>query len=176
MSLPPGGYEDVSGYYCTCEKYRCGSRGPRGTLLPRTTWYNHNSGGKTAKIPELSQEQIAAILARPTPTYSKRRKRRLEVEGVAGPSRTSKRLARSNSVRAMSDQDICTFVQRYSRKRRLRVPAPVRETLMDVKRPQNSPVLSVLQLHPSLSSVSIHLLLSRTIVPTRNPLLLQPTT
>jgi hypothetical protein len=71
--------------YCTCEKHRCGPRGPRGTFLPRTTWYNHNSRGKTAKLPEPSQEQITTILALPTPTYSKRWKRRLETEGVAGP-------------------------------------------------------------------------------------------
>ncbi|KAF9650492.1 hypothetical protein BDM02DRAFT_1382290 [Thelephora ganbajun] len=93
MPLPPGEYQEVPDYLCTCKK--CGPRG--GKVLPRATWYSHNPGGKKAKLPELSQEQIDLILSLPPPRYSKRRKWRLE-EAMNHP-RTSKQVAGSGAVR-----------------------------------------------------------------------------
>ena len=96
MSLPPGNYTDVPDYLCRCT--RCG---PDGKVLARTTWYNHNPGGKKAKLPEPSQEQITVMLNQPAPRFSQRRKRPLEEAEVVGRAHISKRAIGSSSVCAL---------------------------------------------------------------------------
>ena len=106
MSLAPGDHQSVSDYRCTCRK--CGSNGK---ILPRATWYKHNPGGKKGKAPQLTQEDIASILSRPTPAWGNRRKRTYE-EVLAGERlRLSKRAtAGSSSVRMRPDQNICASI------------------------------------------------------------------
>src|SRR6266481_439743 len=97
MPIPPRDYVETPDYICTCRK--CGSSGK---VLPRATWYDHNPGGKRAKRPGWSREQIEAMGSHPAPVYSKRRKRRLEEDegGDEGDHpHVSKRATGSSSVR-----------------------------------------------------------------------------
>lgn len=87
MSPTPGDYR------CTCRK--CGSNGK---ILPRATWYKHNPGGKKGKAPQLTQEDIASILSRPTPAWGNRRKRTYEEVRAEELLRLSKRATGSSSV------------------------------------------------------------------------------
>ncbi|KAF9780217.1 hypothetical protein BJ322DRAFT_321749 [Thelephora terrestris] len=55
---------------CSCVK--CARKG--GKLLARSTWFNHNPGGKKARRPNLSLAEIDYMLSLPAPKFSKRRK------------------------------------------------------------------------------------------------------
>jgi len=91
-------------WICTCRK--CGSNGK---VLPKRTWYNHNPGGKAAlydATTERGREGIKRLYALHRPAYEAQDQRLYgEVEGVEDPSRASKRVATSSSVRPMLFHD-----------------------------------------------------------------------
>ena len=75
--MPPAlGRPEDDQYFCNCEK--CARRG--GQVLPRTTWYNHNRGGKKVKRPNLSLAEVDYMLSLPAPKLSKRRKKNFRGE------------------------------------------------------------------------------------------------
>ena len=93
MSPLPGRSEDGNKYLCKCG--HCGPYG--GRILPRTTWYNHNPGGKKAERPELSRENIDFLLGLPSTKLSQWRKRDLERTSLAKQAHISTRVAGSST-------------------------------------------------------------------------------
>jgi hypothetical protein len=94
--MPPPSVDarDALKRVCTCRK--CGTNGK---VLSRTKWYRHNPGGKKAKLPGLSNEEIASVMrlhTPPSPGTNLRKRHHDEVE-VEAP--ISKRVAGSSLVR-----------------------------------------------------------------------------
>lgn len=78
-------------------------------MLKRTTWYNHNPGGKKAKHAEFSQEEIRSISNLPVPRRpiqprAKGKKRRLDEEDaeIEDTPHIPKRVVGPSSVCEMS--------------------------------------------------------------------------
>jgi hypothetical protein len=86
MLPPPGKLED-NPYFCNCKK--CALHG--GRVLPRTTWYNHNPGGKGNQLPTPSLEDIEYIMNLPTRKFTQVRQRHFEERRVALRMQISKR-------------------------------------------------------------------------------------
>ena len=104
MSPPPDGSE-ADPYFCKCNK--CSLHG--GRVLPRTTWYNHNPGGKGTKAPKLSLEEIDYMVNLPAPKFTKARQRRFDEERANLRARRSNRDTGSSSVRTIG-YDICAAI------------------------------------------------------------------
>jgi hypothetical protein len=97
MSPPPNEAKQNKAWLCTCAK--CGLPGKE---VSRRTWYRHTPGGKQAKAPQLSEEQIERLINLPTPEFSGRRKKHLGGSKPTGRTHIFRRNPGSSSVRMRS--------------------------------------------------------------------------
>ena len=176
MSLPPGTYNPLPKWWCTCKK--CG---PEGKQLSNSTWYRHNPGGKSAQLWQRAREEIQGCPnPSPPPRLSAKRKRRLEAMEDAYHKRVSKRVAGPSSVCASPDHNIRASTERYRRKYASRVFGLRQIMLVDAGRPQRQLNWTVL-LVPSSPRTTFPLrppqlprITPNTITPNRNSRLLPP--
>jgi hypothetical protein len=114
MSLLLGEDGDPSKLHCKCAK--CALHG--GKYLARGTWYNHNPGGKKAKLRNLSLEEINHMINLPAPKLTRKVKKRYGEELAHMRAHMSSQVAAgSSSVRIISDQYMRPiFMQSYSQR------------------------------------------------------------
>ena len=102
---PPLGRPKDNPFFCRCGK--CVLHG--GRILPRTTWYTHNPGGKGIKHLKPSLEDIDHTTNPPALRLTRIRQKRLEERRKDIQARLSTRDTGSGSVH-MTSVNICAPV------------------------------------------------------------------
>jgi hypothetical protein len=98
MESPPDEPGNRNKILCSCVE--CARKG--GKLLARSTWFNHNPGGKKARRPNLSLAEVDYMLSLPAPKFSKRRKKSFRAEFKVLRTRLANRAAESNRAAELS--------------------------------------------------------------------------